>query len=54
MDQGEKYLGGDDVNDAVVVVVNRTVVDVAAVVVDVVDVAAVVIDVVRGDPRRHA
>ena len=48
MDQGEKYLGGDDVDDAAVVVVDRAVVDVAAVVVDVVDVAAVVVDVVRG------
>ena len=48
MDQGEKYLGGDDVDDAAVVSVDRTVVDVAAVVVDVVDVAAVVVDVVSG------
>ena len=53
MDQGKKYLGGDDVDDAAVVIVDRTVVDVAVVVVDVVDVAAVVVDVVCGVAGRH-
>ena len=42
MDRGEKYLGADDVDDAVVVVVDcAVVVDVAAVIVDLVDVVAV-------------
>ena len=48
MDQGEKYLGGDDVDDAAVVVVDRFIVDVATIVIDVVDVADVAVDVVRG------